>query len=73
MSNKQLPGRVDAVALAGEADVHHRQGGMFFPGKTDRFFRSCRGADDLEPGVAQGGFGLHGDQEVVLDDENARR
>ena len=70
---EQLAGRIDAIALAGKADVHDGQRGVAFPREADRFFRGRRGADDVETGVGSRRFGLHGDQEVVLDDQDARR
>src|SRR5947209_17990933 len=69
---KQLPGRINPIALAAEAYVHHRQGRTVFPGEDDRLLCSGRSADDAETTLYESGFRLHRDEKIILDEEDAR-
>jgi hypothetical protein len=42
-------------------------------GQRDGFLGGRGRADHFEAGCRQRDFGLHGDQKIILDDENARR
>ena len=69
----QLPRGVDAIAGAGETNVHHGERRLRLAGQRDGFIGGRGRADDLKAGGRQRDFGLHGDQKIILDDENARR
>ena len=68
----QLPCGIDAIAGAGETNVHHGERRLRLAGQRDGFLGGRGRADDLEAGCRQRDFGLHGDQKIILDDENAR-
>ena len=63
---------VDAIAGAGETNVHHGERRLRLAGQRDGFLGGRGRADDLETGCRQRDFSLHGDQKIILDDENAR-
>jgi len=63
--------RLDPVAPSTEPDIHQAQGRLPRRRKFDRFIGRRSDAGDFEAGIDQGGFDLVGDQEIVLDEQNA--
>ena len=66
-----LDGGLYSVAHTGKPDIHHAQRRALRRGKRDRLVGRRRDARDLKSGVGQGRLHLGGDQEIVLDNQNA--
>ena len=63
---EQLPSCINAVPLASETNIHHRQSGLLCLGKGNRFFRGGRTADHVESCLDESSYGLQPDQEIIL-------
>ena len=63
--------RLDPVAPSTEPDIHQAQGRLPRRRKLDRFIGRRSDAGDFEAGIDQGRFDLGGDQEIILDQQNA--
>ena len=59
------------LAIPGEAHVHHGQARPLGQRDLDRLLAARREAGNLEAGFGERRFHLHGDEEVVLDHEDA--
>jgi hypothetical protein len=70
---KQLPRRFDSVAPTGKTNIHHSNLRPMLSRKLNRFFGGRGDSDDMKSRVGQGALGLHGDQKIVLNNEDSVR
>ena len=63
--------RLDPVAPSTEPDIHQAQGRPQRRREFDRFIARRSDAGDFEAGIDQRRFDLGGDQEIILDQQNA--
>ncbi|AJA61583.1 hypothetical protein MA20_32800 [Bradyrhizobium japonicum] len=67
---KEITGRLNAVASASQTYIHDGKGRHLFPCHRQGFLGGGCNAGHSKAGIEQRGFGLHGDEKIVFDDQD---